>query len=423
MPRTGIQMPAQPHFGGGKAWFIWAIVVVFVLFLFNVQTMFSVVQGDIQKALHLSTQQLTIIAGVYTWAFAIFQFFGGAFLDAFGSRKVLIPAFILVTAGVFLYGLAQDYTLIILAQLIMALGACVGFVGAGYIGGAWFGMAAYGTMFGYVETSSCLSSAVQQPITNWVLANMTYEEMFVRIGYFGIFLIIMAIIFVKNPTKVVNKENPFKVVVKDLYQIIKLPQAWICAIWGGVAFGLQLALGVVWAPAMIQHAGFSAEAGNIGSALCWAGLGVGSLFLPRISQASGNRRIPSLIGMLIVLVALILVIYVKLPLWLALTLMFLIGLGATAEMISFMIGADVAGGPLTGTSAAFVNAFMFIIGGILMNLPSSLEAHGQYIMYLPFVIATAIAIVLILIQKETGKLAANATPEAKPSDTGTTPAK
>ena len=120
-------------------------------------------------------------------------------------------------------------------------------------------------------------------------------------------------------------------------------------------------------------------------------------------MAIKNRRLPSLIGMIIVTIALIMVVYVKLPLWAVMVMMFLIGLGATAEMISFMIGSDVAGGPLTGTSAAFVNAFMFIIGGILMNLPSSLQSHGHYVMYLPFVIVSIAAIVLILIQRETGK--------------------
>lgn len=104
--------------------------------------------------------------------------------------------------------------------------------------------------------------------------------------------------------------------------------------------------------------------------------------------------------MAIVVIALILVVYVHMPLWLTLAMMFLIGLGATAEMIAFMVASDEAGGPLTGTSAAFVNAFMFITGGILMNIPSSLEAHGNHIMYLPFIIIAAIGIVLILIQKK-----------------------
>lgn len=127
--------------GGPMAWWVWILATIFVIYLFNVQTMFSDVQGDIQTHLKLDTWHLTLIAGIYTWAFAVFQFFGGAFLDCFGSRRVMIPAFIFVTAGVFLYGMAESYTVIILAQVLMALGACCGFVGAGYVGGVWFGMA------------------------------------------------------------------------------------------------------------------------------------------------------------------------------------------------------------------------------------------------------------------------------------------
>ncbi|MDE5930575.1 MAG: MFS transporter, partial [Muribaculaceae bacterium] len=108
--------------GGPRAWWIWILVTVFTIYLFNVQTMFSVVQGDIKSALGLDESHLTMIASTYTWAFAVFQFFGGAFLDCFGSRKVLIPAFIFVAAGVFLYGIAQSYGVILLAQVLMALG-------------------------------------------------------------------------------------------------------------------------------------------------------------------------------------------------------------------------------------------------------------------------------------------------------------
>lgn len=396
---------STPKLGGARAWWIWIIVVLFVLFLFNVQTMFSIVQGDIKSELRLTTSELTIIAGVYTWAFAIFQFFGGAFLDSFGSRKVLIPAFILVTAGVFLYGLAESYSMVILAQVVMALGACCGFVGAGYIGGIWFGMAAYGTMFGYVETASSLSSAIQQPITNWVMAHTTYNHLFVYLGFFGVLLVILAFLFVKNPTKVQGGGNPFKKVFGDLWHIVRRPQVWIASVWGGIAFGLQLAIGVVWAPTMLEHMGYSADAGNLGSALCWAGLGIGSLIWPKWSTKTNNRKTPALVGMIIVLVALLLVIYVHMPLWLTQVMMFLIGFGATAEMIAFMVGSDVAGGPLVGTSSAFVNAFMFIIGGVLQNIPSGLEKSGAGTMFLPFVIAAAVAILLILVQKETAKKA------------------
>lgn len=196
-----------------------------------------------QAALNLDESHLTLIAGTYTWDFAVFQFFGGAFLDCFGSRKILIPAFIFVTAGVFLYGIATSYTVILLAQVLMALGACCGFVGAGYIGGVWFGMAAYGTMFGYVQVLSSLSSAIQQPITEGLLSHLTYEKLFVYLGCFGVLLVVLAVLYMRNPTPVVSHKSPFKVVGHNLLQIIKMPQMWIAAMWARHYFGSVLPSG------------------------------------------------------------------------------------------------------------------------------------------------------------------------------------
>lgn len=219
--------------------------------------MFSEVQGDIKTALNLDPQHLSLIAGTYTWAFAIFQFFGGAFLDCFGSRRVMVPAIIFVTAGVFLYGLATSYVMFLLAQVLMALGACCGFVGAGYVGGVWFGMAAYGTMFGYVQTLSSVGSAVQQPIIESLLKHMTYNHLFIALGVIGLVLVVLALIFLRNPTPVKITRNPFKVVGGNLIQIFKKPQMWIAAMWGGIVFGLNLALGVVWTPEIFEHAGYA----------------------------------------------------------------------------------------------------------------------------------------------------------------------
>ncbi|MDE6246830.1 MAG: MFS transporter [Muribaculaceae bacterium] len=401
--QIGLTAGGKYRLGGPMAWWIWIIVTVFTIYLFNVQTMFSVVQGDIKTTLHLDDSHLTMIAATYTWAFAIFQFFGGAFLDCFGSRKVLIPAFIFVTAGVFLYGIATSYAMILLAQVLMALGACCGFVGAGYIGGVWFGMAAYGTMFGYVQVLSSLSSAIQQPITEKILTVLSYEKLFVYLGFFGLLLVVLAILYMRNPTPVTTHKSPFKVVGSNLLQIIKKPQMWIAALWGGIAFGLNLALGVVWTPKIFTNAGFTLDNGNLGSALLWLGLAAGSCFWPKWSDKIHSRRIPSMIGVAMMLLGLILAIYVKMPLWLLYAMMFIIGMGATSHMLAFTIGGDVAGGPLVGTSSAFLNGIMFIFGGILQNIPSHLQGTGAGIhtMFLPFIIAAGIALIFVFIQKET----------------------
>ena len=397
----GTRAAERYRLGGGMAWWVWALATIFVIYLFNIQTMFSDVQGDIQKTINLDINHLTLIASTYTWAFAIFQFFGGAFLDCFGSRRVMIPAFIFVTAGVLLYGMADSYAMILVAQVLMALGSCCGFVGAGYIGGVWFGMAAYGTMFGYVQTLSSVGSAVQQPIIEALLKHMTYQTLFIGLGCLGLVLVVLALIYMRNPKPVPITKNPFKVVGNNLLQIFKKPQMWIAAVWGGIIFGLNLALGVVWTPEIFSHYGH--QSGYIGTALLWLGLAVGSCFWPQWSNRIGSRKIPSVIGAVMMIVGLILLIYVGMPMWLMVVMMFLIGMGATAHMLAFSVGGDVAGGALVGTSSAFLNGIMFIFGGILQNLPSSIESKGGdfHAMFLPYIIAAVIALIFVLIQKET----------------------
>lgn len=104
-----------------------------------------------------------------------------------------------------------------------------------------------------------------------------------------------------------------------------------------------------------------------------------------------------------IIIAMALIVYVEMPLWLMVVMMFLIGMGATAHMLAFSVGGDVAGGPLVGTSSAFLNGIMFIFGGILQNIPSELAAggHGFHTMFLPYIIAAVVALIFIFIQKET----------------------
>lgn len=83
--------------GGPLAWWIWSLAVAFVVYTFSFQTGFSIVNSSVQRDAGLTVAQVATIAAVYTWAFAVCQFFGGALLDRLGSRKVLPVSIALVT--------------------------------------------------------------------------------------------------------------------------------------------------------------------------------------------------------------------------------------------------------------------------------------------------------------------------------------
>ena len=114
---------SSPKLGGAQAWLIWVIAVIFVVYLFSVQTGYAIVAGDMQKDIGLSVTQIATIAATYTWVFALFQFYGGALLDQLGSRLVLPISIALVTLGVFVYAHAKSFEILVMLAAFAALGS------------------------------------------------------------------------------------------------------------------------------------------------------------------------------------------------------------------------------------------------------------------------------------------------------------
>ena len=74
----------------------------------------------------------------YTFFFALFQIFSGSVLDRLGIRTVLPVACALLTLGIFSFAFSTTVGGFVAAQILVALGASFGFIGAGFTGKLWF---------------------------------------------------------------------------------------------------------------------------------------------------------------------------------------------------------------------------------------------------------------------------------------------
>ena len=103
-----------PVLGGAEAWLVWAIAVAFVIYYFSFQTGYAIVNPVVQKDVGLSVAQVGIVAAMYTWVFALCQFFSGALLDRLGSRRILLPAIALASIGIFIFANAGSFATLLL---------------------------------------------------------------------------------------------------------------------------------------------------------------------------------------------------------------------------------------------------------------------------------------------------------------------
>jgi MFS family permease len=360
--------------GGARAWFVWALAVTFVVYYFSFQTGYAIVNSNVQQDIGLSVSQVATVAAVYTWAFALCQFLSGALLDRLGAGKIIPVSIALVTLGIFVFAQAESYGTLLLSQLIIAVGACSGFVGAGYVGGQWFGMAKFSFMFGLVQFAASFFSAFNQNLLAFALTSVPWRELFNFIGLFGIGLFILGALFIRNPAPIARPTEGLAAflaaVAKDILEVAKIPHVWVASAFGALCFGVMLGLGVVWAPKLLTVRGFDAATANRSASLLWLGLAAGCFAVPKWSDKIKSRKLPVIVGIVVQISALALLLYVpELNLVAAMVLYFVFGLGNAAHMLAFSTAADVVKPSQIGTSAAIVNGIMFIVGGIMISRP------------------------------------------------------
>jgi MFS family permease len=405
--------------GGGLAWWIWSLAVMFVIYVFSFQTGYSVVNSAVQHDAGLSVSQVATIAAVYTWAFAICQLFGGALLDRLGSRKVLPLSLALVTVGVFAFANAGSYGMLLLSQVIVAIGSCTAFVGAGYIGGQWFGMAKYSFMFGLVAMCSALASAFALNLFVAVLGSTTWRTLFNVYGVIGIALLVLSIVYIRNPAPVTGAVAQgigqfFTSVIGDIVQVARIGHVWIASIIGAAQFGVLLALGVVWMPKLLMVHGLSQSAAGFVSSVLWLGQAAGNAVFPTWSTRTRSRKLPITLGSAVTLTCLLALVYLPaIGRVLGGILCFTLGFASACNILAFSTVADVMKPTHIGTSAAIVNGITFLVGGILISRPGvrigwGIEAGieprslalAQYAS-LPLLATLAVAVALAFFMKET----------------------
>lgn len=376
--------------GGPKAWVVWSISVSFVLLVFALQSGYAITNVYVADDLGLTLVQVGVIGSIYTWVFAIAQFASGSVLDRIGARRVLPVAAAVVTLGAFFFANAPNVWVLLFAQVLLAMGASYGFIGAGFVGGQWFEPAKYGFMFALVQLCASLGAVVGQNIINIAVQEYHWSTIMNVLGVGGIIIVVLMLAFLRDPLSEQQAQARklvwpgfrrfFTELVDNLNAVTKQQDAWVNALIGGATFGCMLALGVVWGPRLMVAAGLDQSTANETISFSWFGLAIGSPVLAWFSDRLKSRKKPMFLACVLqLLVILIVLVTPERSANEFAVLFFLWGFAAGGSMITFTIGMELTDKAHVGSSAALVNATQFIAGGILMAIPGRVLAGSGLI--------------------------------------------
>jgi MFS family permease len=194
-------MSEQSQLGGKQAWINWILGTAYVVFVFTLQTGYAITNLAMSEDLGISAAQIGVIGSIYTWAFAVAQFGSGSIMDKLGARWTMPIAAAVVTAGAFLFASADGAAQLIVAQVLMALGAAFGFVGAGFVGGQWFAPIKFGFMFALVQFVASLSAIAGQNLIGAYIADTPWNTIIYAMAMGGAVLTVVMFIVMRDPVR------------------------------------------------------------------------------------------------------------------------------------------------------------------------------------------------------------------------------
>ena len=98
------QMTAQQNLRRPLAWVIWSLAVIYVIYKFQTQSSYAVLNSSIAESLSLTLSQVAQLGAVYAITYAIMTIPAGGLLDRYGARLVLSVGITVVAMGAMIFG-------------------------------------------------------------------------------------------------------------------------------------------------------------------------------------------------------------------------------------------------------------------------------------------------------------------------------
>ncbi|MGL9718537.1 MAG: MFS transporter [Wolbachia sp.] len=362
-----------------KAWFVWLIGNLIVIFS-NMQIIYTFISVDLEKELGLTIAQVALANSAYNWTFAISQFFSGAMFNTFSSKKIYFFSLSTMILGFLVLINSESFSHLILSQVLIAIGASFGFVGAAHISSICFPVAQFGLMFSLVQTISSLSALVIQILFSSFLAEGIYwKNLIVCIILLGVSMFVLMFFYPealseKSLEKYTIKSS-IKTVICSVLTVLKLKDIWITSIVGAITFGTFLALNTLWAPRLLSNSELDAMGSGIATAVLWLGLAIGAPIADRISNLFENRKHVISAFALLQGVSIIILLCSHLTVHIVYSCMLMFGFFAGGHMLNFTVGSEIVERKRISTSSSIINGFMFIVGGIIASTLALFTDH------------------------------------------------
>lgn len=370
------------------------LAACFYLYEFILQVAPGVMTQELMHDLTVDAVGLGTISAFYYLTYTPMQVPAGLLFDRFGPRLLLALATFICALGAIFFSLTHGAFLASIGRAFMGFGSSFAFIGSLVLLTRWFPAYLFALLAGVVQLMSSIGAIAGEAPLAMAIKAYGWRPTTFWLGIGGMILAVAIWLLVRDKPKlpvegiredlsVSSTSNENKSELTRLKEVCRNKQTWIVGFYSYLNWWPVTIFATLWGvPFLMELHGVSATQAANACSMVWLGIGIGSPLIGWWSDKIGQRILPLGLAAVLGIISTVIVLYVdNVSFTLVHFSLFIFGLAASGQSLSFALVRDNNSPSVVGTAIGF-NNMAVVLGGVFQSLIGvilQLTWHGNMV--------------------------------------------